>query len=169
MSDPKEADEGWADLARELGLEGFSSQSKEGQVQDSTDTVEESAEPDADGLAGDQDAELPSEFDSQERPDQQDDDEADPADDSASNDVEDGQGSDGEESDGSGKKKRRRRRRRKKKGDADKPEGAEPQPATAQVHTQAPEEVVHHDPSELIAKWNVPSWEEIVAGLHRPN
>lgn len=87
---------------------------------------------------------------------------------------------DGDQTDEGGKKRRRRRRRRKK--------GTGPETATAEGEggddavegdtdadeSAADEPVATSDPtgaepaSELFANWNVPAWEEIVAGLYRP-
>jgi len=63
------------------------------------------------------------------------------------------------------KKRRRRRRRGKKKdgepnGDAIETEDTD----EAEVVTQ-PSEMLR----DIISRWDVPSWEEIVTGLHRPN
>ena len=79
--------------------------------------------------------------------------------------------------DGTKKRRRRRRRRSKKKGG---PEG-EASEATGETEGGAEEpeeplaEVYAEDGGptpeasrELIANWDVPSWTEIVAGLHRP-
>lgn len=91
-----------------------------------------------------------------------------------------------------GQKKRRRRRRRRKKKGAGQP-GGEPAGEEASEfdgEDEAEESETQHDGDEeepeaitgpgveeeatpemtrdIIANWNVPSWEEIVAGLHRP-
>jgi ribonuclease E len=88
-----------------------------------------------------------------------------------------------------GKKRRRRRRRRKKKGgpngqpeaaegeaegEAEEAEGAEGEPEEGEEAEEpaavgAEEEVSPEVTRELIANWNVPSWQEIVAGLYRPD
>ena len=91
-------------------------------------------------------------------------------------------GTSGEEElneDGTKKRRRRRRRRSKKKGSGT---GEEAVVEGEVAHRDAPEpqetlaEVYDDDggPSpeasrELIANWDVPSWTEIVAGLHRPS
>lgn len=82
------------------------------------------------------------------------------------------------------KKRRRRRRRRKKKGggsEAAAPEGdaepmtdAEPEPVEAVEDEEAfdDDSVEGASPEatrEIISNWNVPSWQEIVAGLYRPD
>ena len=79
--------------------------------------------------------------------------------------------------DGTKKKRRRRRRRSKKKGpglpgeagaESEGPETAEAEEPLAEVYADdggpSPEAS-----RELIANWDVPSWTDIVAGLHRPN
>jgi hypothetical protein len=93
----------------------------------------------------------------------------------------------GEGQPGTGRK-RRRRRRRKKGGptdppaagpdeeeaaaDADPPEAepaeAEDVEAFAGGDPEDAEEVGGELLRDLIANWNVPSWDEIVSGLHRP-
>lgn len=84
-----------------------------------------------------------------------------------------------------GEKKRRRRRRRRKKGSG---ESVEPASTSAEIaatdddadssdgyEDEAPPVVDATDETtpemarEIIATWNVPSWDEIVAGLHRPD
>ena len=87
------------------------------------------------------------------------------------------------------KKRRRRRRRRKKKGPGDAVAGEPAAVGIAPVAEAVPdevgfapadddeaiepvgetgEEVSPEMTRDLIANWNVPSWSEIVAGLHRP-
>jgi len=80
--------------------------------------------------------------------------------------------------DGTKKRRRRRRRRSKKKGG---PEGeATESSGEAEAETEEADEplaeVYAEDGGptpeasrELIANWDVPSWTEIVAGLHRPS
>lgn len=80
------------------------------------------------------------------------------------------------------RKRRRRRRRRRKSGTAE--EGSEPVAATvgapqAEAYEEEGETVAGHSGSfsedtppdtlrDLIATWNVPSWDEIISGLYRP-
>jgi hypothetical protein len=72
--------------------------------------------------------------------------------------------------DESGEKKRRRRRRRKgRKGDApesmdDATDSRESSQATDDMSAQ-PSELL----KDILSNWDVPSWDDIVAGLHRPN
>ncbi|CAN5371360.1 hypothetical protein BH11PLA2_BH11PLA2_33460 [soil metagenome] len=68
------------------------------------------------------------------------------------------------------KKRRRRRRRRGKKSDTpavpgEPVEAEADEPDTVDDTTTQPSELLR----EIISKWDVPSWEEIVTGLHRPN
>jgi hypothetical protein len=105
-------------------------------------------------------------------------------------------GEPGAESPGQDVKKRRRRRRRRKKGAAGQPadadglgesasvgeaedeaadaddESDEPEPIERLVGSRLP--AAAEDPPaeaarDVIANWNVPSWQEIVAGLYRPD
>lgn len=170
-------DDGWADLAKELGLESgersrpapaapepepepaeeFEDAPFGGEPEDSSDADAGDDEPD-----GDDEAETP-----------------------------------GEPGEGSPKKRRRRRRRRKKKGPGEP--GADGGPAVATADAEGDtgpdeealpesetgwddggeaeevgavvgeEQVTPEAAREIVANWNVPSWEEIVAGLYRPD
>ena len=78
--------------------------------------------------------------------------------------------------DGTKKRRRRRRRRGKKKGTGPEGEATGEAEAGAEEAEEPLAEVYSEDggPSpeasrELIANWDVPSWTEIVAGLHRPS
>lgn len=103
----------------------------------------------------------------------------------------DGAEAEGAATDGgeAGEKKRRRRRRRRRKkgpGEVDAEAGERPAAATdesedgdedeapAEEEDAAPVGVAAEETSpemarEIIANWNVPSWDEIVAGLYRPD
>jgi hypothetical protein len=92
---------------------------------------------------------------------------------------------DGEEDPNKKKRRRRRRRGKKKPGEATSDEAprevvailengeedAEPEEELETAGTPEPalEGATSEMTRELIANWNVPSWEEIVAGLYRPN
>ncbi len=193
MTDPHDKNDDWADLLQELGVEGAEQPSKvvavrvpepkaEPVVHDegfapvdsdepfgfepgdeaSESTEDESAEGDADGDSADGDSE-----------------------DEEGDDEPGGEGSDESSPDDPNKKKRRRRRRRRKKGAPGTPEageavvGAAPPEAEAEADVEAeiPEvsadslgvdEITPEATREMIAKWNVPSWSEIVTGLYRP-
>ena len=99
---------------------------------------------------------------------------------------------------GTGRKRRRRRRRRRKGGSAAAPAAAEGEAATGEdfavtarveddqlVETEAETDEIEEEEilaevgaeeedvggevlRELTANWNVPSWDEIVSGLYRP-
>jgi ribonuclease E len=86
---------------------------------------------------------------------------------------------------GPGRKRRRRRRRRKKGGqpaeangpveagtsseaDDDSGEFDDEAEAEEEGETVAAEEAAPEAARDIIVNWNVPSWEEIVAGLYRP-
>ncbi len=63
-------------------------------------------------------------------------------------------------------KKRRRRRRRGKKKDGEPGTEAEAEDAPeTEDHITQPSEMLR----EIIANWDVPSWDDIVGGLYRPN
>jgi ribonuclease E len=79
-----------------------------------------------------------------------------------------------------GPRRRRRRRRRKKKGGAAEPTdagaaAAEDDEAEAADEDEAGEvadgfeEPTAEIARDVIANWNVPSWEQIIAGLYRPD
>ena len=91
------------------------------------------------------------------------------------NESEETTGEDGGE--GGEKRRRRRRRRRRKGGDAAAPattaEGGEEQPAETEEEEAAfedePTEAPAHDAMrDVVANWNVPSWDELIGGLYRP-
>lgn len=88
-----------------------------------------------------------------------------------------------------GRKKRRRRRRRRKGGDQGGDQAGEEKPAAVTEAGEEDEEEADEEPfgeqgggvvpaaaeeppaelaREVIANWDVPSWDEIVAGLYRP-
>ena len=74
---------------------------------------------------------------------------------------------------GEAPRKRRRRRRRRKGARADGEPAAEGETVAVadgeEPAAEADEPAVPADASrDVISNWNVPSWSEIVAGLHRP-
>ncbi|HVK17215.1 MAG TPA: hypothetical protein VM533_09725 [Fimbriiglobus sp.] len=179
MTDPRNQDDSWGELYRELGVDD-PEPSKPAPVR-------EEAEPDDEPEVIEL---IESETDEIGEPAQ--------AFDEAGEDelVESAEGegelADGGAAEGEGepgqKKRRRRRRRRKKKGAAgqsageeaagfDEGEGeeSETQLDSDEEETEAvigpgvEEEVTPEMTRDIISNWNVPSWEEIVAGLHRPD
>jgi hypothetical protein len=167
MTDPF-VDDSWDELTRELGVE--------------------KSPPAADPLPS-QDEPLPENFEGDAPAD-------DEFDGSLSDDGEapDGAEPPGDDQPGTGRKRRRRRRRRKKGGEPGQPEpvgvGAETVAEPAMQETgfseeyetgpgsesdeqagqpiAADEDTAGEVLRELIANWNVPSWDSIVTGLHRP-
>ena len=159
-----DGDDGWAELLNELGLENPEPTSSSQPYTDSSD--------DAESLEAGFDEDAPELGMSQDLPIQ------------ASDDAEESQSDeDDEESDDESqpKKKRRRRRRRKKKSGDETPTVAEanddeetdfPEPDVEESAEEFEPEEEHHSADlarELIAHWDVPPWEQIVAGLYRPN
>lgn len=193
MSNPNDLDDGWAELARELGLENDRPSPAPQPDQPAADLhPPEDPPPPADDeefveVPGDAptDADVYAESDGFAEPE---------------GDGEEAEDDDGEESDGEGegeaggtgepgepKKKRRRRRRRKKKptdgtpagepaeaGESEEPEAAgEPEESDElPLPTDGLVEEEGATPAatrELIANWDVPSWETIVnTMLYRP-
>jgi len=173
MTGNNDPDDGWADLARELGLE------------QPARPPAPSAEPHPDGG----DDPLFTAADGRQEPFPEYEAEGEDAEDA--DDVEDGEpaGEPGEE--GPKKKKRRRRRRKKKSGEGgevaaiggddadDEGDDATEDAAASDDEEEDEEEPAGRAPvddggptaeasRELIANWDVPSWEQIVAGLYRP-
>lgn len=210
-TDPNDGD-GWADLAKELGLETGDARPA---VRPATDSPERPAgrdvragaaarhEPEAPAAEEIEDVPFDAEVETEDAAD--DEGEETDGDEGAEGTGEPGDAAEpGEPGDGGPKKKRRRRRRRKKKpgeaGSEGGPVAAEPRavaPAAAaspRFDDEEPAEVAESDDGwaddadaeevgavvgeeqvtpeaarEIVANWNVPSWEEIVAGLHRPD
>jgi hypothetical protein len=156
MTGTPDTDDSWAEFYREIGLEPEHAETALSAPVDHDNTP------------------APSETES---PDSEADEEDEGGEEAAESD-----GTSGEEElneDGTKKRRRRRRRRSKKKGpgagDEAGAEGEVPH-RDAQEPQETLAEVYDDDggPSpeasrELIANWDVPSWTEIVAGLHRPN
>lgn len=154
MTGTPDTDDSWAEFYREIGLEPEHAEAAP------------AASVDHDDVPGSSETESP---DSEEE-------------DEGGEEAAESDGTGGEEElneDGTKKRRRRRRRRSKKKGPGT---GDEAGVEGEVVHRDAPEpqetlaEVYDDDggPSpeasrELIANWDVPSWTEIVAGLHRPS
>jgi hypothetical protein len=76
-----------------------------------------------------------------------------------------------------GGKRRRRRRRRRRKGGAGEPvpaeaataEGEEPvEEGFAEDEEPAAEAPANAVMRDVVANWNVPSWDDLIAGLYRP-
>ncbi len=185
MTGNTDPDDGWADLARELGLEQT--------ARPHAPAAEAEAEPDAEGDPLFPPADGQSDLFQEYEPDA----------DGGDADSDDGpdEGAEGEPTGEPGeegpKKKRRRRRRRKKKGgeageagevaaptaageqdEDDESEGEADE--SAEDETEEDAEPARRAPvddggptveasRELIANWDVPSWEQIVAGLYRPS
>jgi hypothetical protein len=165
MTDPNSPDDNWGELYRELGVDdpGLSKLSDDDAevielTESEPDEVDEAAQP----FGGDG---------------------ADEIEESAEGEAVSAEGEG--EGDPGQKKRRRRRRRRRKKGGSDQPAGEEaagPDAESEESETQleedegeaitgpgVEEEVTPEMTRDIIANWNVPSWEEIVAGLHRPD
>jgi hypothetical protein len=187
MNGPNDLDDGWAELARELGLEGDRPSPAPARSPD-LHPPEDAAPPADDEEFVEEPGEAPTDADvyaASEADADGDADEADSDDEDADGEA-DGEGeSTGEP--GEPKKKRRRRRRRKKKP-------TDGTPAAAPVGSESPEEsdepaeledaeeaapaddgLVEEEGAtpaatrELIANWDVPSWETIVnTMLFRP-
>ena len=194
MNGPNDLDDGWAELARELGLEGDTARTPAAnRPPENPHPPEPAAEGDDDELVelpGDSptDADVYAEADS----------DADAEPDDGEGDEQDADADDGDEAEGEGeptgepgepKKKRRRRRRRKRKpgelagapaaegeaveesaegeedADADEPD----EPPAADESLVEEEGATPAATRELIANWDVPSWETIVnTMLFRP-
>lgn len=153
MTATPDTDDSWAEFYREIGLEP-----EPPEAPASPPTLFDESEPTAELEATEADN----------------DDEDDGAEESAEADSPPGEEELNE--DGSKKRRRRRRRRSKKKGPAGPGEPVA-EGESGEVETEEPLAEVYDDdggPSpeasrELIANWDVPSWTEIVAGLHRPS
>ena len=167
MNDPF-ADDGWDELTKELGVE------KASPVPVEDDAPPEPMDDDSAAAAGD-------EFDAGLEPD---------------GEAPDGAEAPGDEQPGTGKKRRRRRRRRKKgPGEAENGDEATPTAETESAPAAEPESSFEDEYEtgpgsetdeltpvpvgaeedtagealrDLIANWNVPSWDSIITGLHRP-
>ena len=185
MPDPLDNDP-WADLYKDLGVEGnekpkatVAAHSKPAPMQEVESTEEVHAE---EGIDGDDADDADGEYESDE----------------AGEGDATGEGGGTEDEPGTKKRRRRRRRRNKKKPGTDTPgevaEGEVTLVATrapvaimpeadaegefedeyveeevAETVTSSVEEVSTEMTREMIANWNVPSWEEIVTGLYRPD
>lgn len=88
-----------------------------------------------------------------------------------------GDEAEGDDQPGEGGKRRRRRRRRRRKGGPEgaatpAAEGEEPvEEGVAEEDDEQPvaSETPSHDAMrDVIANWNVPSWDELIGGLYRP-
>lgn len=190
MNDPDPNDDTWGDLARELGVEKatparpaqhpVAPAAQFGHASE-TEPLDEPSEGSAFADGTEADLEDADESDA----------------DSAEGEAGAGDGGPGEGPPGTGRKRRRRRRRRKKSGVAPgAADEAESMPATITAPEEA-EADTEDEPTydtedeameiesetvplaadedaggdvlrELIATWNVPSWDEIVGQLHRP-
>lgn len=167
MTDPNEND-GWADLYSDLGIDVPASPPKAAPPE--PEPVEE-----IELVAAPEDAESEADEEFAGGLDEGDESEDDGA----------PEGATSEEGDPGQKKRRRRRRRRKKKGpgegtEADATPEAEPELAAVAASTEDEGEFAAEDDEsvegaspeatrEIISNWNVPSWQEIVAGLYRPD
>ena len=194
MNGPNDLDDGWAELARELGLEGQTPApaptSRRDDAPPSHDEAEElveipADEPEADEVEAD-------DFDAGAEPDGEPEGEEDSAGEGEEAEGEgEGEATPGEP--GEPKKKRRRRRRRGKKKpgeaaepvalvpadgeseEADEPEAEDESADSEEGEPTADEGLVEEEGAtpaatrELIANWDVPSWETIVTTmLFRP-
>lgn len=171
MTDPRNPDDSWGELYRELGVDDPESL-KPSHPEDESEVIELTES------ATDEVGEPPQSFGE----DGDDDPAEEPADGGAAPEGE-GEGEPGQ------RKRRRRRRRRKKKAGAGQPAGedaggADGEGEAEESETQleddeegveavtgpgVEEEVTPEMTRDIIANWNVPSWEEIVAGLYRPD
>lgn len=191
MTDP-DTDDGWGDLARELGLEKSAQPADEPPTSPARPAAASPHEDELDDAGEGEGAEA--ELDDEE----------------AESEGAEVEGTGGEEQPGDGQpgpgRKRRRRRRRRKKGGPGQPgaeEGTEvgdagepaeePAPVRAAPAEVADDEFGYSDEEaeaeevesegaglaaeedtggellrELIATWNVPAWDEIIGGLYRP-
>jgi ribonuclease E len=181
MPDPSQLDDDWAELARELERDKpTSSSASHDPVEPETAAHHPSAEADESPVdeledGGDDGPEGEGEGDPE------------AGDDAAS----------GDGTPGTGRKRRRRRRRRRKGGAAPTGEAAEAddaeKPGTEEPETEEVEAAAYPEESEepsqeeeeslvaeseedaggellreLIDNWNVPSWDDVVGGLYRP-
>jgi hypothetical protein len=189
-TDPRDVDDGWADLARELGLEpgGDSPRSSAYPPESVTHASSVSDDIESHDSTGWVELEEASDESSQTAADVVALDDVETEDSGESEDAEEGdeivaENSDEESAEPGTKKRRRRRRRRKKKSVDDTAAGIDGTAAEAVLLSadEGPESSASYDGStfdpeesgpemtrELIRNWNVPSWEEIVAGLYRP-
>jgi hypothetical protein len=176
MTDPF-ADDSWDELNRELGVEKSPAQVP-------------ASQPETEIEASRFEEEI---IDSPEAPVEDADDEGEEGEESEGEALDGAEGPGGDEPAGPGRKRRRRRRRRKKGG----PEGegeaeaevvageetsepargefGEPEYDTGEMDLEpaglplaAEEDTAGEVLRELIATWNVPSWDAIVTGLYRP-
>jgi hypothetical protein len=166
MSDPN--DDPWADLYQDLGLSDQAAAKPTPPPLPPEDSAspraEEAENGDTFAMAGDDEG---------------------GDDDGPDDEAEGGEAGEGQPGEEGPKKRRRRRRRRKKKpgevaangeaGVAPVAEGVADEvvavPAFDEEEAEPVaegEEVTPEMTRDLIANWNVPSWSEIVAGLHRP-
>jgi hypothetical protein len=171
MTDPNNPDDNWGELYRELGVDdpGLPKPSEDDAevielTESGLDEVGETAQPF--GEDGADEIEEPAEGETV---------------------TAEGEGEGEGEGEPGQKRRRRRRRRRKKKGGAGQPAGeeavgsdSESEESETQLEEEedggeaitgpgVEEEVTPEMTRDIIANWNVPSWEEIVAGLHRPD
>jgi len=174
MTDPF-ADDSWDELNRELGVEKSPTPAFRTESEIEASRYEEEI------------------VDSPEAPVEDGEDEGEDGDESDGDALDGGEPPAGDEQPGPGRKRRRRRRRRKKGGpegeveteaEAASGEGSlepvsgefgEPEYDTGEVEMQAAglplaaeEDTAGEVLRELIATWNVPSWDSIVTGLYRP-
>ena len=149
MTTATDTDDSWAEFYREIGLEPETTEAAAAPpqtVEDEEPTAEAESEA-ADGEYEDKGPEA------------------------------DGPGGEEELNEDGTKKRRRRRRRRSKKGGPVVAGEPAAEGEASEGEAEEPLAEVYDDdggPSpeasrELIANWDVPSWTEIVAGLHRPS
>jgi hypothetical protein len=176
MTDPNNTDD-WADLYRELGVESGPASAKPAPVHHEPPPPRLADEPDEDTVPFGAIEEEPEggfaesgEYEEVVAEDEGADGEPGEGEDEA---EEAGVVGEGEPGESEPKKRRRRRRRRGKKKDAE-PAAEGAAEAGGEDGDFAPEAAAEDGPApesgrELIANWNVPSWEQIVAGLYRPD
>ena len=185
MTDPLDNNDDWADLKNELNLDKPPAVPPADMVERAIE--EESLEPHHGADARAEDAAI-AEGETEAEASEDDFDDAEETEGPAGE-----AGAEGEQP-GTGKKRRRRRRRRRKSGapaegaapvegaeaeSAPEAEGEEEPVAEAEELSEeaeseplplaADEDTASEVLRELIATWNVPSWDEIVGGLYRPN
>ena len=172
MTDPRNPDDSWGELYRELGVDDPESSKPAARGDEPAPDDEPELIELTESAADEEVGEAAQAFD-----------------DTGDDEPADGPAVEGEgEGEPGQKKRRRRRRRRKKKGTAGQSAGeeaggfdgeGEPEESETQLEGDddgpeetagrgVEEEVTPEMTRDIIANWNVPSWEEIVAGLHRP-
>ncbi|MCI0704365.1 MAG: hypothetical protein L0241_25175 [Planctomycetia bacterium] len=197
MTDPTASDDDWNDLARELGVDKSTPPPLPPPTVNDTPSESTEIQPGADEGTADADfaTDLPDSGELEAEPsDSAIDEEFDDAEESPVGEA--GAQGDAEHQLATGRKRRRRRRRRRKSGQP--AEATQAGTAPVETGEDEAEELTEAEPTEesefdamedmekelvplaaeedtasealreLIATWNVPSWDDIVSGLYRP-